>query len=136
MSEKLNEMLNKAIAREMQVSVQYLWQHVVVKGIMGQVIAGELKSIGITEMKHAESIAERLDYLGGIPTTKPAPIEIGKNWKDMVELDVKAEVEAIEMYKEIIKLAIKEGDITTRELFEDLLGSEEGHHDYFTRVLE
>ena len=29
-------------------------------------------------MKHAETIAERLFYLGGIPTTKPNPIFVKK----------------------------------------------------------
>jgi bacterioferritin len=136
MSEKLNENLNKAIAREMQVAIQYLWQHVVVKGVLGQVVSGQLRDIGIVEMKHAEKIAERLDYLGGIPTTKPATIQIGKDWKEMIALNVKAEVEAKELYKEIVALAAKEGDTTTRLLFEEILSDEEEHHDYFTRVLE
>jgi len=35
----------------------------------------------IAEMKHAEAIAERLNYLGGIPTTKPTPIFIGTTLK-------------------------------------------------------
>jgi len=136
MSEKLNENLNKAIAREMQVSIQYLWQHVVVKGVLGQVVSGQLRDIGIVEMKHAEKIAERLDYLGGIPTTKPTTIQIGKDWKEMIALNVKAEVEAKELYKEIVALAAKENDTTTRLLFEEILSDEEDHHDYFTRVLE
>jgi bacterioferritin len=136
MSEKLNENLNKAIAREMQVAIQYLWQHVVVKGVLGQVVSGQLRDIGIVEMKHAEKIAERLDYLGGIPTTKPATIQIGKDWKEMIALNVKAEVEAKELYKEIVALAAKENDTTTRLLFEEILSDEEEHHDYFTRVLE
>jgi bacterioferritin len=136
MSNQLNEYLNKAIAREMQVAIQYLWQHVVVKGVLGQVVAGQLRDIGIVEMKHAEKIAERLDYLGGIPTTKPTTIAIGKDWKEMIALDVKAEVEAKELYKEIVALAAKEKDTTTRLLFEEILSDEEEHHDYFTRVLE
>jgi len=136
MSEKLNENLNKAIAREMQVAIQYLWQHVVVKGVLGQVVSGQLRDIGIVEMKHAEKIAERLDYLGGIPTTKPATITIGKDWKEMIALNVKAEVEAKALYKEIVALAAKENDTTTRLLFEEILSDEEEHHDYFTRVLE
>ena len=136
MSEKLNENLNKAIAREMQVAIQYLWQHVVVKGVLGQVVSGQLRDIGIVEMKHAEKIAERLDYLGGIPTTKPATITIGKDWKEMIALNVKAEVEAKALCKEIVALAAKENDTTTRLLFEEILSDEEEHHDYFTRVLE
>ena len=33
-SDELREMLNKAIAREIQVSVQYMWQHVQVMGCL------------------------------------------------------------------------------------------------------
>ncbi len=134
MSEKLNEYLNKAIAREMQVSIQYLWQHVVVRSLKGQVFGDAVREIGITEMKHAEKIAERLDYLGGVPTTQPAPIKVGEDLKEMIELDVKAEEEAIELYREILKIAREEGDNTTKFLFEEILSEEEEHHDYFTRV--
>jgi len=134
MSERIKEHLNLAIARELQVSIQYLWQHVVVRGVKGQVVGDKMREIGITEMKHAESIAERLDYLGGMPTTKPNPIQIGEDWKEMVELNIKAEEEAISLYKEIIKIAWEEGDVTTRTLFEGILADEEEHHDYFTRV--
>ncbi|HJX68703.1 MAG TPA: ferritin-like domain-containing protein, partial [Dehalococcoidia bacterium] len=66
--------LNEAIARELQVAVQYMWQHVQWGGVKGFAVHDELKKIGIAEMKHAEAIAERLFYLGGIPTTKPTPI--------------------------------------------------------------
>jgi bacterioferritin (cytochrome b1) len=48
-----------------------MWQHVTVKGIKGAVIESIFKEIAITEMKHAEEIAERLAYLDGAPTIKP-----------------------------------------------------------------
>ena len=135
-SKKLLEKLNDAIGRELQVSVQYLWQHVMVRGINAESVGGVFKSTGITEMKHAEAIAERLDYLGGTPTTKPAPIEVGKSMKDMLKLDKEAEEDAIELYKEIISLADKEGDIVTKRLFEGILADEEGHHNTFSTLLE
>lgn len=135
-SNKLKEMLNEAIAREIQVSIQYMWQHVMVRGINAESIGGVFKGISITEMKHAEAIAERLDYLGGVPTTKPTPIEVGKNAKEMLEIDKKAEEEAIALYKEIIKLSEKEGDIVTKRLFESILADEEAHHNQFSTLLE
>ena len=87
-------------------------------------------------MKHAEKIAERLWYLGGSPTTKPSPIEVGKSLKEFLELDVKAEVEAIEMYRQIVDMAQKEGDVTTAHMFREILEEEEEHHDLFTTMLE
>jgi len=135
-SKKLLEMLNKAIARELQVAIQYMWQHVQWSGVKGFAVQEELKKIAITEMKHAEKIAERLFYLGGIPTTKPEPIFVGKTLKEMVNRDIKDEANAIEMYKAIVEMAHKEGDVTTAFIFKEILEDEEEHHDTFTTLAE
>ncbi len=135
-SDKLKDLLNKAIARELQVSIQYMWQHVQVMGVKAVSVQEKFKSTAIAEMKHAEKIAERLWYLGGVPTTKPSVIDVGKSLKDFLELDTQAEVEAIEMYREIIEMAKKEGDVTTAFVFKEILEDEEEHHDLFTTMLE
>jgi bacterioferritin len=135
-SKKLLEMLNDAIAREMQVSIQYMWQHVQWGGVKGFAVQDELKNIAIAEMKHAEAIAERLFYLGATPTTKPTEIVVGKTLKEMITRDVKDEENAIKLYKEIIAQAQKEKDETTTFLFMGILKDEEEHHDTFTTLLE
>jgi len=135
-SKELKELLNAAVAREIQVSIQYMWQHVLWRGVEGFAVKDEFKKIAIEEMKHAEEIAERLAYLGGKPTTKPAPIFVGDTLKEMVENDIKAEEEAMELYRKIIKKANEEGDITTARLFRKILEEEEEHHDFFTSLLE
>jgi bacterioferritin len=135
-SKKLLEMLNMAIAREIQVSIQYMWQHVEWIGVKGFATKDAFEDIAKQEMKHAESIAERLFYLGGIPTTKPDPINVGKTLKEMIAQDVKDEKNAIDMYKDIIDVARKESDETTAFLFMEILKDEEDHHDTFTTLLE
>lgn len=136
-TKKYLDMLNEAIAREIAVSIQYMWQHVQVKGMFTESVGAVFKEIAIVEMKHAEQIAERLDYLGGVPTTKPVAIEVGgSDAEKMLRIDAKAEEDAIRLYKEIIKAADKEGDITTRTLFEGILAQEEDHHSTFTTLLE
>jgi len=135
-SKELLGLLNKAIARELQVSIQYMWQHVQWSGVKGFAVQDELRSIAISEMKHAEKIAERLFYLGEIPTTKPEPIFVGKTLKEMVERDVKDEEGAIKLYKQIAEVARKEGDETTNRIFREILEQEEEHHDTFTTLLE
>jgi bacterioferritin len=135
-SEELKKLLNDAIAREVQVSIQYMWQHVQWSGVKAFAINEEFKSIAKQEMGHAEKIAERLFYLGGIPTTKPSPIFVGKTLKEMVAQDVKDEENAIKMYKGIIEKASKEGDVTTAFIFKEILEDEEEHHDFFTTALE
>ncbi len=135
-SDQLKQKLNDAIAREIQVSVQYMWQHVQVVGVKGIAVQDKFKQTAIAEMKHAESIAERLWYLGGTPTTKPDNIKVGGSLKEFLELDTKAEEEAIVMYREIIEMATKEKDVTTAFMFKEILEDEEEHHDLFTTMLE
>ena len=135
-SAELLDLLNKGIAREIQVSIQYMWQHVQWVGVKGFAVQDELEKVAISEMKHAEAIAERLFYLGGTPTTKPEPIFVGKTLKEMIEQDTKDEEGAIKLYKQIIDLARKEGDETTNRLFRQILEDEEDHHDTFTSLLE
>ncbi len=135
-SKELLDLLNQAVARELQVSIQYMWQHILCKGVQGFAVKDELKKIAITEMKHAEAIAERLAYLGGRPTTEPSPINVGDNLRAMLERDKLDEEWAIELYKKIIKTARDEEDIVTARLFCSILADEEEHHDIFTSLLE
>ncbi|HUI45561.1 MAG TPA: ferritin-like domain-containing protein [Nitrospirota bacterium] len=134
-SSTLTDLLNQAIAREIQVSVQYMWQHVMAKGRESAEIADVFEDVAITEMKHAEKIAERLFYFDVVPTTKPTPLTVGGTMTEMLDADAKAEEEAIDLYKRIIKQAVSEGDTTTRLLFEEILAEEESHHDTFTTLL-
>jgi len=129
-------MLNQSIAREIQVSVQYMWQHVQWMGVEHFSVSDKFKEIAVQEMKHAEKIAERLWYLGGVPTTKPSPITVGESLWKMVDLDIKAEEEAMELYRKVENVAEAEGDVTTRFIFESILEDEEDHHDFFTSLKE
>jgi len=134
-TKKLMDMMNKAVAREMQVSIQYMWQHILWRGIEAFAVKDEFRRIAIVEMQHGELIAERLAYYGGTPTTKPEPIFIGKNLKQMLKQDVKDETGAIKLYNQIISQAVKENDHTTATLFRDILAEEEEHLDTFKSFL-
>ena len=133
-SKEFLEKLNKAIARELQVSIQYMWQHVSWKHPRKE-IRDELKKIAIVEMRHAEDIAERLVELGGIPTTKPAEIRVGEDAREMIEHDVKDEEGAIKLYTEIIEEAERLGDEATANLFKKILEEEKNHLEYFMKAL-
>jgi bacterioferritin len=135
-SKELMDMLNQAIANELQVSIQYMWQHVTARGPHAEAIGGVFKKIAIVEMMHAEAIAERLDYLGGGLTTKPTPITVGDTIKAMLAIDKKAEEDAIALYKSIVQKAQSEGDVTTRKLIEEILAQEEDHHNQFSTLME
>jgi len=135
-SKKLLGLLNDSIARELQVAIQYMWQHVQWSGVKGFAVRDELEKIAIVEMKHAEKIAERIFYLGDIPTTKPNPILVGKTLREMIKRDIEDELNAIKLYKQVIEVAQEEKDVTTAFIFKEILEDEEDHHDTFTTLLE
>ena len=54
----------------------------------------------------------------------------------MISQDVKDEENAIKLYRKIIEIAEKEGDVTTARIFREILRDEEEHHDTFTSLLE
>jgi len=134
-SQKLLEFLNKAIARELQVSIQYMWQHIQVTGMDGVVTENIFRTIAIAEMKHAERLAERLDYLDGVPTTTPDPIFVEGSLIEMLRQDEQDEEDSINLYKEAIQAAAHEGDYTTRRLLEEILAEEENHINTFGKLL-
>ena len=155
-SSQLLDLLNQALARELQVSVQYMLQHAIGAG---QSLAGSnqsssdrqtrfvashslyflpgatLKKIAITEMRHAEAISERIVLMGGEPTSQPAAIKMDKTIKGMLVNDQEQERSAIELYNSIISLAEQEHDDHTAGLFKVILKDEEKHHLTFTALV-
>ncbi len=135
-STELLGMLNQALAREMQVSLQYILQEITWSGVKGFAVKDELKKIAITEMRHAEKVGERLFFLGGVPTNKPDPVTVGKTLKEMISQDIKDEESAVKLYKQIITQADKELDVTTSFIAKQVLEDEEGHLDTLSTLLE
>jgi len=135
-SKALMDLLNESVARELQVSIQYMWQHVLWSGVKGFAVKDAFKSIAIAEMKHAEAIAERINYYRAIPTTKPTPIIVGDTLEEMVKQDKKDEAGAIDLYNKVIEVAKKDGDEVTYKLFQQILSDEQDHYDTFAMLLE
>ena len=134
-SKKLLDMLNEGIKQELHVSIKYMWQHIFVKGIEGAVVEKLLRDIAITEMKHAEALAERVSVLNGVPPNKFDEVHVGEILVEMLTEDVQTEEAAINLYKQAIQAASKDGDFTTRRLLEDILSDEEKHLDTFSKLL-
>jgi bacterioferritin len=134
-------MLNQAVSHEIQVSIQYILQHAKMEKLISKTIPENilldkttyeavgkfLKDFAINEMKHAADITERIYYLGGQATTKSDKVEIGNSLSEFVKLGVKAEEEALELYRKIIIESCKLGDRATHELFEKIYNEEEEH---------
>jgi bacterioferritin len=134
-------LLNQAVSREIQVSIQYMLQHTKMEKLMRKVIPENilldkttyeavgkfLKEIAIQEMKHAADIMERIYYLGGSATTESDKPVIGNSLSEFAKLGVKAEKEALVLYRKIIQAARNIGDRATRRLFEKIYSEEEQH---------
>jgi bacterioferritin len=154
---ELLDLLNRALARELQVSIQYMLQKAIgtslwaggrgrtpddrrIKFVASRVpywLPGKsLKRIAIGEMIHAEHIGERIVHLGGEPTTQPAPITLGDTVREMLELDREQEAGAIRLYRQIIAAAETGGDEETMRLFQRILEDEEKHHRIFAEMLQ
>lgn len=134
-NDKVVNALNEARARELQVIIQYMIQHYTATGMESLPVIDMFKDIAVAEMKHAEELGERIDYLGGTPTKEPKAITVGSNVLEMLQLDLEAEEGAIALYKDIIKLCHDEGDVTSRKMMESILGDEEEHANDFKTAL-
>jgi bacterioferritin len=128
-SKKLVDAMNNALSEELASIVQYLWHHIQARGINSAAIAERFKSISMVEMEHAERIAERIDLLGGQPTTALDAIAPGTHGdvSRMLDDNLKAEEKAVEMYRELVRIAREENDPVSRVLLEDILGQTEDH---------
>jgi bacterioferritin len=134
-------LLNQAVSREIQVSLQYMLQHAKMEKLirkcipenlfldktMYEAVGKFLREIATEEMKHAAAVMERIYYLGGEATTKSGKVTIGNKLSEFAKLGVKAEEEALVLYRKIIEAAAKIGDWETREMFEKIYAAEEKH---------
>jgi len=98
-------------------------------------LASKLKETAIAEMKHSEKLADRILFLNGEPTTKPAGKAMkGQEIPEMLKANIGLESEAIQMYNEAAVICAAEKDQISKELFEELLKEEEGHLDMFENI--
>ena len=134
-NKKLIDALNMDRAFELGAIIQYMGHHYEVVGMESPAISEIFKETAIDEMKHAEKLAERILYLGGVPVQKAPSAKRGGSARKMVTDDLKAENDAIKRYKLHILLAGKLGDVTTRRLLEEILAEEEAHADTWEGVL-
>lgn len=124
---KIVEILNKALTEELTALLQYIQHHYLYKGPNAQSVKEFLKKLSFTEMDHAYKLGERIAALGGMPTTKPDPLKVPKKSVDMIKANLQDERDAIENFREWIKVLDKEGDYTSRNMLEDILADEEEH---------
>jgi bacterioferritin len=122
--------LNKALKEELTAINQYFLHAEMCENWGYQRLSEYIKKQSIGEMKHAESLMERILFLDGTPSMQPLDVKIGGTVKAMIESDLALEVSAVKQYNNAVAIATEEGDNGSRDLFVTLLKDEEDHVDF------
>jgi bacterioferritin len=128
--------LNKALREELTAINQYFLHAEMCENWGYHKLSEYIKKQSIGEMKHAESLMERILFLDGTPSMQPLDVKIGSTVKAMIESDLALEVSAVRQYNNAVAVAVDQGDNGSRELFEILLKDEEEHVDFLEAQLQ
>lgn len=91
----------------------------------------------IDEMKHADTLIERILMLEGLPNLQDlGKLFIGENVLEVLKCDFRLEEEAIPMYAAGVAHCQEVGDYVTRDLLAKILESEEEHYDWLETQIE
>src|SRR5512133_1344418 len=102
MNQKVIDILNEAREQELTAVMQYMTHHHELEDQMYGKLAERLKKIAIVEMRHAETLAQRILFLGGQPSTKlwDANIQKGQDVATLLANDIGLETTAVQRYNE------------------------------------
>lgn len=134
---KVIEHLNLALKKELTAINQY-FLHARMLDDWGVTKLGKHEyNESIEEMQHADKLIERILFLGGLPNLQElGKLHIGENVKEVLECDLKIEIDGAEHYREAVAYAEEVKDFVSRDLFLTILKDEEGHIDYLETQLE
>ena len=129
--ERVIELLNEALRNELTAVNQY-WLHyrLLENWGVGRLAAHEREE-SIDEMKHADRLSERILFLDGLPNFQMlGRLRIGESVEEVLKADLELEREAIVQLKGAIAYCEEHRDYVSRDLFAEILKSEESHVDY------
>jgi bacterioferritin len=124
---KVLEELNKALREELTAINQYFLHAEMCENWGYEKLCEYIKRQSLGEMKHAESLMERILLLDGMPSMKPLELTVGRNVREMLQSDLDLEISAVKEYNQAIQVAVAEKDKGSRDLFVQLLKDEEDH---------
>ena len=100
-------------------------------------LAAHEREESVDEMKHADALIERILFLGGLPNLQDlGKLYVGQDVREMLSCDLKLEMEAVPRLRSAIAFSEACSDYVSRELFKEILTSEESHIDWLETNLE
>ncbi|KUO56178.1 MAG: bacterioferritin [Sphingomonadales bacterium BRH_c42] len=128
---KVIEYLNQALTNELTAINQY-WLHYRVFDNWGlHALAEYEKHESLDEMKHADTLAERILFLDALPNFQAIhKLKVGENVEEILKADLATEMDAIPLLRDAIAHCESVRDYVSREIFERILESEEEHVDF------
>jgi len=135
--EKVIDFLNEALKNELTAINQY-WLHYRMLDNWGVArLAHFEREESIDEMKHADKLADRILFLGGLPNFQlDGRLRVGETVEEILKADLALEEEALPLLKDAIAHSESVRDYVSRDLFADILESEEHHVDELEKQFE
>ena len=134
---KVIEYLNKALRHELTAINQYWLHYRLLENWGFTKLAQHERAESIEEMQHADKLVARIIFLDGHPKMQTLDqLFIGKDLKEVIESDLKAEVSAHALYVEAREACHAAKDYVSMELFKTLLEDEEEHIDFLETQLD
>lgn len=129
--------LNEALKKELGAINQYFLHSRIMDDWGMTKLAKHEYNESIEEMQHADKLITRILFLEGLPNLQEiAKLHIGEDVKEIMECDLKIELEGVAAYKEAVAHAESVQDFVSRDLFMEILKDEEGHVDYLETQLQ
>jgi bacterioferritin len=124
-------LLNEQLTSELTAINQY-FLHAKMQQNWGLTkLAAYTREESIDEMRHAEKLTDRILFLDGLPNyQRLGTLNIGQTVREQLQSDLAIEVAVVERLRPGIAMCREKGDMTSANLFEEILADEEHHIDY------
>jgi bacterioferritin len=125
------DILNEVLTSELTAINQYFVHAEMCENWGYERLAKKIRLHSIGEMKHAESLIERVLFLEGVPNVQRlGKINIGESVAEQFRVDLALEVDAVERLNKGIETCREAEDNNSRHLLEEILEDEEEHIDW------